>query len=76
MSLYLRTLLDYRKEKTEMYQVRIEHAGYDREPLTFPTAISLAEYLSSIARSREFNGRVLFTFKLIKDEDDGRILAE
>ena len=54
-----------------MYQVRIEHAGYDREPLTFPTTISLAEYLSSIARSREFNGRVLFTFKLIKEEDDG-----
>lgn len=59
-----------------MYQVRIEHAGYNQEPLTFQTTISLAEYLSSIARSKEFDGRIFFTLKLIKDKDDGRILAE
>ena len=53
-----------------MYRVRIEHSGYDENPLTFSNTLSLAEYLSSIARSKELNGKVLFTLKIVTEEDD------
>ena len=53
-----------------MYQVRIEHSGYDESTLTFSSTLSLAEYLSSIARSEELNGKVLFTLKIVTEEDN------
>lgn len=52
------------------YRVRIEHAGYDENPLTFKTTITLAEYLAWVSRAKEFDGKIYFSMKLVEDEDD------
>ena len=70
MSQYLRILLDYRKETDKVFRVRIEHAGYDQEPLTFTNTINLADFLSSVARSKEFNGKIYYSLEIVEDEDN------
>lgn len=53
-----------------MYRIRIEHDGYDSGPLTFNSTLSLAEYLSWVARAEEFDGTIYFSLKLIEDKDN------
>lgn len=57
-----------------MYLVRIEHAGYDQEPLKAAWYLELGELITSLMTT--FNNKVTITVTKVDDEDKDGLVAK